>query len=158
MSKTESRSAGAARIQSRRNCYKSNSDCPRNPTNIQCDAKPCQRSLATGFPDDFQTISTSGKNPGKLANKRQRRTGERRLKTARNHMRLPLTPHHFRRSRYGRPKIEKRTLLTLEVLALKVPFGVLWAIPSYFSESSPVAGTIENFEPVTARLLRSLTT
>ena len=33
------------------------SDCPRNPTNIPCGAKPCQRSVATGFPDDFHIRS-----------------------------------------------------------------------------------------------------
>ena len=42
----------------------------------------------------------------------------------------------------GRQKIEKRTK-TLEVLALKVPFGSLLGV----SESSPVAGAIQGSNP-----------
>src|SRR6185437_1230856 len=53
LSKTESRSAGAARIQSRRTRYKSESDCPRNLTTIPCCTKPCQREPFTEFPRDF---------------------------------------------------------------------------------------------------------
>src|SRR5947207_15322999 len=53
LSKTESRSAGAVRIQSRRTRYKSESDCPRNLTTIPCCTKPCQREPFTEFPRDF---------------------------------------------------------------------------------------------------------
>src|SRR2546423_14769076 len=59
LSKTESRSAGAVRIQSRRTRYKSESDCPRNLTNIPCCAKPCQREYFTEFPRDFHSGNSS---------------------------------------------------------------------------------------------------
>jgi hypothetical protein len=48
---------------------------------------------------------------------------------------------HFKPCEGGRRKIEKRTYL--EVLALKVPFGSLLSV----SESSPVAGAIQGFNP-----------
>ena len=68
LSKTESHSAGAARIQSssdpRRTCARLNSprrlpmrgsDCPRNLVTIPCCAKPCQRVHPTEFPPHFHS-------------------------------------------------------------------------------------------------------
>ena len=75
------------------------------------------------LPQDFQMISTSGVfqiGPGQES---------KSSKSARNSMQLPfettpLSAFAFWAARYGRQEIEKRTL-TLEVLALKVPFGML---------------------------------
>src|SRR3954465_10341222 len=98
LSKTESRSAGAVRIQSRRTRYKSESDCPRNLTTIPCCTKPCQREPFTEFPRDFH----NGKHL-------KERTGEQKARSSARWYGLPLRSAHFGAGRSGRQKIEKRT-------------------------------------------------
>ena len=67
LSKTESRSAGAVRIQSRRTRYKSESDCPRNLSTIRAAQNPVNASPS----QNFHVISTTGKTcRGGLGSKR----------------------------------------------------------------------------------------
>src|SRR5438309_7494671 len=60
LSKTESRSAGAVRIQSRRTRYKSESDCPRNLSTIRAAQNPVNASPS----QNFHVISTVGRSEG----------------------------------------------------------------------------------------------
>ena len=143
LSKTESRSAGAARIQSRRTRYKSESDCPRNLTNIPCCAKPCQRERPTAFPPDFHNWNSG------------RRTGERNLFGCRlslfgfrgfglvqsaQRYGLPLSQIIDFKASLGHAKAEDRKLRKELTFGGPCFEGTLQK-PTGVSESSPVAGT-----------------
>src|ERR1700739_1563399 len=76
LSKTESHSAGAARIQSRRillcgRTHKNESDCPRNLINIRCRVDPVNASAS----QNFHQFSTMGKEEDLQL---RRRTGEQK--------------------------------------------------------------------------------
>jgi len=98
LSKTESRSAGAVRIQSRRTRYKSESDCPRNLSTIRAAQNPVNASPS----QNFHVISTVGKIcRGGL--------GSKKARSSARWYGLPLRSAHFGAGRSGRQKIEKRT-------------------------------------------------
>ena len=127
LSKTESRSAGAARIQSRRTRYKSESDCPRNLTNIPCCAKPVNACI----PQNFHVISTVGIPDGGQESKPQGLLIERATVWPSASIAL-ISAHAEAEDR----KLRKE--LTFGGPCLE---GTLQK-PTLVSESSPVAGAI----------------
>src|SRR5258708_1233446 len=77
------RLSGANSVQA--NLHECKSDCPRNPTNIQCGGKPCQSTRSTEFPDDFHI--------GNSAKRGTRRAAGNESSLARPDSRGRLSPH-----------------------------------------------------------------
>ena len=117
---------------SRRTRYKSESGCPRNPTNISSAAKPCQSAHPTEFPPDFHIGKTgAGRRLGSLSARKQH--AQRYGLPLRE---APDSAHGF----FGHARAEDRKLRKDPTFGGPCFEGTLQK-PTGVSESSPVAGT-----------------
>lgn len=124
-------------------------NCPRNPSNIPCCEKACQRDETTEFPPHFHSGNSGRADARAIGDVRtasQAVHSSRDPEDAQRYGSSALQALESAGAISSRTRTEDGKLrkdLTLEVLTLKVPFGSLL----FASESSPVAGAIRESIP-----------